>query len=535
MDELEKILGADNGNPSDSLRQMYPKVNRNFDKLKAWFASAMGLINGHVQSNAAHAAEHITYNGEVTGANVKEALDNTSERIDNLIIESGDSSPEVADARGGYPVLGARLNASDAQLADMVQTIDLQRGVVGNSGIVRNKVNVNVPMVSISDFSSFPFRPADPVESWVLNSGTIKANLATGLVGTGAYYKNARLQDGEIGVTIKNYDTVVNCLYGVCFRGKDDQNYLIACINTYDNSASIYTCNSGVITPIYTVGIPENTQISGSGENINLKVRFTGARIQVFYNGTRYIDSMASEYAYYHESNGYFGLFSYCEGGIAQINKAEFSNLSASEYRFDQLNNNLSSMLVIGDSISDFGGVSDISKLWVNLLTNKISESYPDFTANNQAQSGATTSAMYTALTTSISAAYDFVAIMGGVNDAVISSGISLTDSINNMRKMIRLSKSNGVSPIICLTTNIDKTLDNGVVNAESWAYIQELVNRLRVLCTQEKVIIADTNSCLNNNFAGNYAADHIHPNDAGNSLIFDEVFRTIKSDLVTV
>lgn len=120
-EEFEKILGADNGNPPDSLRQMYPKVNRNFDKVKAWFTSTLSLINGHIQSAAAHLSEHITYSGSAPGATVKQGIDNTYNRISEIVAQSGDDITELVDARAGYPVLGDRLNASDAQLAETAQ------------------------------------------------------------------------------------------------------------------------------------------------------------------------------------------------------------------------------------------------------------------------------------------------------------------------------------------------------------------------------------------------------------------------------
>lgn len=120
-EEFEKILGADNGNPPDSLRQMYPKVNRNFDRVKAWFTSTLSLINGHIQSAAAHLSEHITYSGAAPGANVKQGIDNTYNRISEIVAQAGDDNTEIVDARGSYPVLGDRLNASDAHLAENLQ------------------------------------------------------------------------------------------------------------------------------------------------------------------------------------------------------------------------------------------------------------------------------------------------------------------------------------------------------------------------------------------------------------------------------
>lgn len=123
MADIEIINGADNGNPPDTLRQMYPKVNRNFQKLNSEVGAnktdADNKLDAHKSSTSAHSAQNITYTGDVIGAtNVKQALDNTKQTIDDLILGSGDSGPEVAAARGGYQTLGDRLDVSDAKLAE---------------------------------------------------------------------------------------------------------------------------------------------------------------------------------------------------------------------------------------------------------------------------------------------------------------------------------------------------------------------------------------------------------------------------------
>lgn len=79
--------------------------------------AAQADINNHEQSTTAHPAQNISYNGEAQGANVKQALDGIDTRIDNLVLNSGNSNPEIVDARGGFTTLGGRLNASDNKLA----------------------------------------------------------------------------------------------------------------------------------------------------------------------------------------------------------------------------------------------------------------------------------------------------------------------------------------------------------------------------------------------------------------------------------
>lgn len=93
--------------------------------------AAQADIDAHEASTTAHPAQNITYTGLVAGAaNVKQGLDNLYTRV-NDIIADGDSSAEVVDARGGYPVLGDRLNATDAQLADFAINVK-SYGAVGD-------------------------------------------------------------------------------------------------------------------------------------------------------------------------------------------------------------------------------------------------------------------------------------------------------------------------------------------------------------------------------------------------------------------
>lgn len=49
----------------------------------------------------------------------KYEVDVVNQRLDKIIVDGGNSNPEIVDARGGYPVLGARLDANDAYLDDI--------------------------------------------------------------------------------------------------------------------------------------------------------------------------------------------------------------------------------------------------------------------------------------------------------------------------------------------------------------------------------------------------------------------------------
>lgn len=503
--------GAD-GTGGDMVRSIYDPTNKQTD-VYAYADNKIGdLSNLNTESNT-----------DLVGA-----INEEKDSIDTIKADIGDKTTlNTTDKSNLVNSINEKVNSLDFNAQKTVTS-----KLVANTNITRNINNINTSIVSIDDFSSFPFRVADTKENWTVSNGILKPNMVTGLVGNGAYFKNNKIQDGEISVTLKNYSTTVNVLYGIAFRGKDDKNYLVACVDTKGTTVNLYKVNNGVIAPIYGSAIT-GSQISIAGENINLKVKFFGAQIKIYYNGTLYIDASSAEYTFSSESNGYFGLFSYCEAGITYINQIEFSNFAASEFRFDVLKNKMSKGLGVGDSITVGTGASIPANSWANLLTTELLKENATFTFNNQGISGAKTSLMYTTLATYCNTTYDFVTIMGGVNDSAITGGDTLDNCIINIRKMIRHSKALGVIPLVCLTTNIDKTLNTAVINSTSWAYIQELVNRIRVLCSQEKVIIVNMNGCLNNDFVNNYTADHIHPNDAGNLLMFNEIYNTIKSKIV--
>ncbi|OMF70516.1 glycosyl hydrolase family 28-related protein [Paenibacillus glucanolyticus] len=118
MADIEIIKGADNGNPPDTLRQMYPKVNRNFQRINT-------ELTGHINSILAHKAEYIAYTGQVPGGDVKEAIDNVNGRISEIVAQSGDDITELVDARGVYSVLRDRLDASDMQMNERIKKGDL--------------------------------------------------------------------------------------------------------------------------------------------------------------------------------------------------------------------------------------------------------------------------------------------------------------------------------------------------------------------------------------------------------------------------
>lgn len=94
---------------ADTLREMYPKVNENFENLNNESADLQLQITENNQdriddleahkTSTDHPAQNITYSGKINKNNVKDALDNTKDRIDNIVTSAGTSNTEIVDAR----------------------------------------------------------------------------------------------------------------------------------------------------------------------------------------------------------------------------------------------------------------------------------------------------------------------------------------------------------------------------------------------------------------------------------------------------
>lgn len=92
---------------------------------------AQSDINNHLTSMTAHAAQQITYSGPVNGSNVKQALDSVNGRISEIVSQAGDDNTEIVDARGGFLVLGDRLNNLDANTPSKYLDV-LKFGAIGD-------------------------------------------------------------------------------------------------------------------------------------------------------------------------------------------------------------------------------------------------------------------------------------------------------------------------------------------------------------------------------------------------------------------
>lgn len=131
---------------SRKISEDFENINIAFENVEKEMDQNKGVVDNHLASKSAHNADSITYAGGATGGNVKQAIDGLDTRIDNIVAQAGDDNTEIVDARGGYPVLGDRLNAIDKRIGDLFYNVK-DYGLVGDG--VTNDLNAFLAMLAI--------------------------------------------------------------------------------------------------------------------------------------------------------------------------------------------------------------------------------------------------------------------------------------------------------------------------------------------------------------------------------------------------
>ncbi|MDN4069927.1 glycosyl hydrolase family 28-related protein [Paenibacillus vini] len=172
------------------INEDFENINKAFNNVAAENDANKAVVDNHLTSNSAHTAAQITYGG----GSVKDELDSQSDRIDNIVSQSGDDITEIVDARqpqsgSAYPTLKARLDSEHgditAQLADLVlnvksfgakgdgETDDTQafKDALTAAGLVGGKV----------------YAPPS-LKGYLINGNNIKLPPGTSLIGGGSGY-----------------------------------------------------------------------------------------------------------------------------------------------------------------------------------------------------------------------------------------------------------------------------------------------------------------------------------------------------------
>lgn len=122
--------------------QVDTTLSANFETIDTQIKDRANEIEAHKNSTAAHSSDHITHgDGTVqdTLFDLNKDISDTTERLELIIGDNGNSNAEIVDARGGYPLLRDRLSNAD----DIVDAIKEKVGI-----------NIGLPPYNLSDGSS---------------------------------------------------------------------------------------------------------------------------------------------------------------------------------------------------------------------------------------------------------------------------------------------------------------------------------------------------------------------------------------------
>lgn len=132
---------------TQKISESYHNINTGFDQVENDIEENKTKIHNHINGvSDRHDAEVITYSGIVPGAtNVKQAIDNTRNRVEEIITTPSESvsAQEIIDARGGKPALGARLDSIESQLETKAKQEELEE-LEEQITDIANQLNKNI-------------------------------------------------------------------------------------------------------------------------------------------------------------------------------------------------------------------------------------------------------------------------------------------------------------------------------------------------------------------------------------------------------
>ncbi|MGG3456042.1 hypothetical protein [Paenibacillus rhizolycopersici] len=212
---------------TEQIANDYQNINTAFEAVEADVDAKATIVTNHINSTAAHTAEHITYSGSADGTNVKDAIDTIDERVDTIIQGGGpDKDAELVDIRTPDPsytpsrainvagdIVRDMQEQFGAQLADLA--VDVKRfGAVGDGTIDDTEAINNAVSACL-------------VNGYTLNWGT-GTYLTTASIPN--FHKirhtgNGVVKRGDNTYTVTPYRTTVNKLF-VSPLGSEDNDGL---------------------------------------------------------------------------------------------------------------------------------------------------------------------------------------------------------------------------------------------------------------------------------------------------------------------
>ena len=466
----------------------------------------------------------------------KQFLVNVDESIvDDEAIESTNEFTALVDALGRVNNIDSRFEEVDSQLEHNMNEINEQFNAIKNISAIANRTKlefINLLNGQEDWQKSCWLTPNQEQGDWVFTDDTMKPTFTElNTHGVNVFNKSKLIQDGEIGVTIKGFDinSTDNNAVAINFKGKNKSDYFSCLLFFNFKQIWIGKTVDGSFTRAKSISYDDSQIVPKNGEAINISVRFVGTRFSVYMNGSALFDEDVSSYFTLRESIGLFGFGIY--NGSTKLEtwtkNIVFENPWVKEFKFNEFSNEIGKILHVGDSLTYGAGVTTDER-WTTLLYNKLKALNKDIESDNVAVSGSTMDVVLSQVVSNILKGYDLVTILGGTNNSRIDDvGTTIDTAIDQLRQAIWQCKGNGSIPIVCTCPPIDRTKNSSAVNSQSWAWIVEYNNKVRRLCSKEKIICIDFFNSFKNDLSL-LQSDKIHPTSEGHILMYETVYNSI-------
>lgn len=466
----------------------------------------------------------------------KQFLVNVDESIvDDEAIESTNEFTALVDALGRVNNIDSRFEEVDSQLEHNMNEINEQFNAIKNISAIANRTKlefINLLNGQEDWQKSCWLTPNQEQGDWVFTDDTMKPTFTElNTHGVNVFNKSKLIQDGEIGVTIKGFDinSTDNNAVAINFKGKNKSDYFSCLLFFNFKQIWIGKTVDGSFTRAKSISYDDSQIVPKNGEAINISVRFVGTRFSVYMNGSALFDEDVSSYFTLRESIGLFGFGIY--NGSTKLDtwtkNIVFENPWVKEFKFNEFSNEIGKILHVGDSLTYGAGVTTDER-WTTLLYNKLKALNKDIESDNVAVSGSTMDVVLSQVVSNILKGYDLVTILGGTNNSRIDDvGTTIDTAIDQLRQAIWQCKGNGSIPIVCTCPPIDRTKNSSAVNSQSWAWIVEYNNKVRRLCSKEKIICIDFFNSFKNDLSL-LQSDKIHPTSEGHILMYETVYNSI-------
>jgi acyl-CoA thioesterase-1 len=178
-------------------------------------------------------------------------------------------------------------------------------------------------------------------------------------------------------------------------------------------------------------------------------------------------------------------------------------------------------ILVLGDSLSAGFGLKS-SQAWPALVTEKLrAAGLTNFEITNASQTGGTTAGGLPRLSTHLKRKTDIFILELGINDAF--QGAPIVQIRNNLQAIVdRVKERNPEVRVIIAGMQIPNYSEDNYVSAFAQIYA-DLAAKNNALLIPYLLEGVGGNPDLNQ-------PDHIHPNDAGQKILADNVWRVLES-----